>query len=274
MTSESRNNVGDKLDIATEDKLYEAAVRQAFELWINPEIERRRQTGRLRDGFALYAAQVIMDMDTDSPTVRLNEEVKAVFRAQLKRAVQKGEVVWENDFDEIEDLELTDLDPNAAHLTIILRKGMWVLKFDFRYNAARIRETIETAREFLDCATFSLNKGNVRAFVENLFGAAELMAKGLLLMHPDRSILTGKSHKIIASKFNWWGKLGNTDPEYVKLLNHLSVLRRPARYLQKRLALKIEHAKVMLAVAEDMFQTLSGEAPKRISVRLTQSLEN
>jgi len=274
MTLDSTNDPGDKLEVATENNRYAVAMRQAFELWINPEIERRRQTGRLRDGFALSAAQVIMDMDTDAPTVRLNEEVKAVFRARLKRAVQKGEVVWENDFDEIEDLELTDLDPNAAHLTIILRKGMWVLKFDFRYNAARIRETIETAREFLDCATFSLNKGNLRAFVENLFGAAELMAKGLLLMHPDRSILTGKSHKIIASKFNWWGKLGNTDPEYVKLLNHLSVLRRPARYLQTRLALNIEDAKVMLAVAEDMFQTLSGEAPKRISVQGIQSLKN
>jgi uncharacterized protein (UPF0332 family) len=205
-------------------------------------------------------------------TVRLNEEIKAVFHARLKRSVKKGEVVRENDFDEIEDLELTDLDPNAAHLTIILHKGFWVLKFDFRYNAARIRVTIAAAREFLDAATFCLDKGTLRALVENLFGATELMAKGLLLMNPDGTILAGKSHGIIATKFNWWGKLGNTDPQYVKLLNHFSALRRPARYLQDTLKLKIDGAKSMLVVAEDMFQALNGAAPKRISVQEMQSL--
>jgi hypothetical protein len=203
MPLDTTNNLLRGVDEAADENPYAATMRQAFELWLNPEIEHRRQTGRLPNGFSLYAAQVIMDMDTDAPTVRLNEEIKAVFHARLKRSVKKGEVVRENDFDEIEDLELTDLDPNAAHLTIILHKGFWVLKFDFRYNAARIRETIAAAREFLDAATFCLDKGNLRALVENLFGATELMAKGLLLMNPDGTILAGKSHGIIATKFNW-----------------------------------------------------------------------
>lgn len=249
-----------------EDNPYLPAMQQAFDLWINPEIERRRQAGRLPDGFTLYAAQVVMDLDTAAPTVRLNEEIKVVLKVRTTRPIKKGERVAAKDFSDIEDVELTDLDPNAVHLTMVLHNGVWVLKFDFRYNAARVRETIDTAREFLDCATFSLEKGNFRSFVENLFGSAELMAKGLLLMHPDKSILAGKKHKLIASKFNRWGKLGNTDPRYVQLLNQLFALRPRARYLQKSLALKMDQAKPMLAVAEHMFETLNGTAPRRINV--------
>jgi hypothetical protein len=37
----------------------------------------------------------------------------------------------------------------------------------------------------------------------------------------------------ISSQYNLWGKMGNTDPRYVKLLNRLAKLRSPARYPDK-----------------------------------------
>ena len=52
-------------------------MQQAFDLWINPEIERRREAGRLPDDFVLRAAQVIMSLDANAPEVRSNEELKA-----------------------------------------------------------------------------------------------------------------------------------------------------------------------------------------------------
>jgi len=241
-------------------------IQQAFDFWINPEIEKRRRAGRIPDSFSLYAAQVIMDLDGTAPEVRLNEEVKAVLKVRATRSIEKDEVVTENGFDYIETIELTDLDPNAAHLTMILHRGVWYLAFDFRYNAARVSEHIKTAREFLDCSLFSLGRGHLRAFVDTLFSATELMAKGFLLMLPDKTVLTGKSHGVISSRYNQWRKLGNADPRYVELLNRLSTLRYQARYLQKDLKLTVDEARNMLTVAEEMFKALCANAPKRVRV--------
>ncbi len=249
--------------VAMEDDLGPKLIQQAFDLWINPEIERRRAAGRLPDGFTLYMAQVIFDLDAAAPEVRLNEEVRIALKVPATRPLEKGEIVV---VDHIEGMELTDLDPNASHLTMVFNKGVRYLAWDFRYNAVRIVESIETAREFLDCSAFALEKGYLRAVVDNLFSATELMAKAQLLMLPDKTILTGKKHRIVSSKYNWWGKLGNTDPRYVCLLNRLSALRNPARYLRKNLVLTVDEARSMLAVAEEMFTTLCASAPKRIRV--------
>jgi hypothetical protein len=67
MPLDTTNNLLRGGDEAANENPYAATMRQAFELWLNPEIEHRRQTGRLPNGFSLYAAQVIMDMDTDAP---------------------------------------------------------------------------------------------------------------------------------------------------------------------------------------------------------------
>lgn len=249
-----------------EDDFGRKVIEQAFNLWINPEIERRREAGRLPDDFDLYAVQVIMNVDTDAPEVRLNDEVRAALKVRATRDIEKGQALKPGDFDHIEAIELTELDPNAGHFTMLRHEGSWYLNFDFRYNAARISEHIAAAREFLDCSAFSLEKRQTRAFIENLFSAAELMAKGLLLVLPDKSILGSKTHKIVSSRFNSWSKLGNTDPRYVKLLNRLSLLRSPARYLRKDLKLAPDEAKGMLAVAEEMFETLCATSPRRVPV--------
>jgi hypothetical protein len=57
-------------------------MQQVHELWINPEIERRREAGRLPDDFALTSVQVIMNLDADAPEVRFNEEVKVLAEAE------------------------------------------------------------------------------------------------------------------------------------------------------------------------------------------------
>ncbi len=200
------------------------------------------------------------------PEVRLNEEVKAVFKARATRPLEKGEMLTSADFDNIEGIELTDLDPNAGHLTMLLHRGAWHLVFDFRYNAARISEHIDAAREFLDCSAYCLEKGHLRSLVENLFSATELMAKGQLLMLPDENMLTTRKHSIVSGKYNWWGRLGNTDPRFVALLNRLWNLRPPARYLRGDLEITESEARSMYAVADEMFNTLHASVPTRFRV--------
>ena len=149
-----------------DEAIKEAVIRQAMEFWINPEIERRREAETLPDDFALSAAQVILNPGADAPEVRLNEEVKAAVLVEAKRHIAKGEEVTAND----------------------------ILAFDFRRNAAHTGAHVERAREFLDTAAWVRQEGKLGPFVDNLFSATELMAKGLLIWMPDESLLEGKSH--------------------------------------------------------------------------------
>jgi HEPN domain len=249
-----------------DEEFIQNLMQQVHELWINPEIERRREAGRLPDDFAIRGAQVIMNLDADAPEVRFNEEVKVLADAEWAREVDYGEDVTEADVESISDLTLTDHDPNAGHLTMMLFKGRWIIAFDFRYNATRVARTLNAAREFLDGATFALDQHHMRLFADNLFSATELMAKGKLLMDADKDLLRSKKHTFISSRFNLSGKWGHTDPRYVKILNRLQDLRGPARYLDEDFTLSAEEASDMLGTAEDMFVALSNSAPKRYKV--------
>lgn len=245
----------------TDIELNTRFIEQFLELWINPEIERRQKTGNLPENFTLYSAQVIMNFD--APTkVRLNEEIKAVLVGDFSRPVEDDEQVTVDVLENIKEITLTEDDPNAGHFTMILHRGNWFAGFDFRYNAALISDHLDAARQFLDSASSSLERGYFRVVVDNLFSAVELMAKGLLLMH-DKTVLTIKKHGVIHSRYNQWGHLGNTDEQYTQLLNKLISLRGSARYLHRDFNLSEEEAKSMIEIAEDMYLDLRAQVPKR-----------
>lgn len=245
-----------------DEQIKEAVVRQAMDFWIEPEIERRRAARALPEDFALSAAQVIFG-DAEMPDVRLNEEVKAAVLVEAKRDVAKGEEITADDIAAYKDIILTEDDPNAGHITIVPHQGRWGLAFDFRRNAAHIGKHVERARQFLDTAAWARQEGKVGPFVDNLFSATELMAKGLLIWMPDETLLRGKGHGQIHNRFNYEGKMENVDPRFAKLLNQLVALRRPARYLVRDFSLTDAEMDEMLAVAEEMHATLEASRPLR-----------
>ena|SRR5215218_2774504 len=104
----------------------------------------------------------------------------------------------------------------------------------------------------------------MRTFADNLFSAAELMAKGILLLGPDKDVLKSKKHTFISGRFNLSGNWGHTDPRYVELLNRLSQLRGPARYSHQGFSLSTEEASDMLDTADDMFETLGAVRDYRL----------
>jgi len=77
--------------------------------------------------------------------VRLNEEVKADVQVEAKRAIAKGEEVTADDIYAYKAIILTEDDPNAGHITIVLHQCTWALAFDFRRNAAHIGAHVERA---------------------------------------------------------------------------------------------------------------------------------
>jgi hypothetical protein len=239
-------------------------LQQAFELWVMPEVERRQSAGQLPPNFQLWSAQVVFEVDAPLK-VRLNNEVQAVMKVRVTRAVAKGEAVGMNDFSEIESIELTDNDPNAGHITIIAHQGVWYITWDTRYNAERIATTIATAKEFIGSSQDNLKASppRLRSFTENLFSAVELLAKAVLLELPDTKILNSKTHGLIKSGFNQWSNLGNTEPDFADLLNELERMRAPARYSLKTWELPVEKAQSLLVRAEQMLSKVTSRAPRR-----------
>lgn len=227
-------------------------LNQVMELWVGPEIDRRKAEGRLPDDFVLWAAQVLMDVGGSGPVVRLNDEVRAVAQVKTNRPVGRGELVRSTDVDKIVSIGLTDEDPDSAHVTLWLIGGSWRIAFDFRYNATRVAEHIERAEEFFAAAQANLEAGRLNACADSMFSAAELAAKAMLLAVPDEKYLRSKNHGTVRSDFNRFSRDGWWRKEHAALLNRLGELRVPSRYPGKASPMTAEEASELLARLETL----------------------
>jgi hypothetical protein len=240
-------------------------LHRIFEFWANPEIERRRIAGTLPPGFALVSAQVIMNIG--QPTVvRLNEEVQGGFHAIPNADVVGGEQFYWDQVQEIRDFQLTGADPNAGHFTIFWTGKGWLIFFDCRYNASKVGELLKAADEFLATAAFARERAHNRAFLENLFAAAELTAKARLILLPDEKILKSKKHAAIASRINLEARYGNVDKTFVAVLNDLGRRRGEGRYVEGGVALKDGQMVAMLATVGTMLEASKTNVPKRFAL--------
>jgi len=234
-----------------ENSAWERTLQEAMKLWVIPEIERRKKTGRLPANFNLSRAQIIFGspIDKSGVKVRLNDEVKALTKVKLNRKIKEGEIIYLKDIKDIEQIELTDEEKDFAHFTMMRSRDNWVVAFDFRYNRQRARRHIEIARQFLELARFSQKKKFYSAFVDTLFSAAELLAKSQLLLMPYAKL---RSHSRIQSLYSLHARLGNVKLDYKDAMCKLSGLRDSARYLKSAFKLKDEEALVYLQTVEEV----------------------
>jgi len=214
-----------------DDEIKQRVFQQVMDIFVVPEIEKRRKEGKISEGSVISKMQIIFSLDEGKNKVRLNDEVKAIVTGKANKSINKGDVVYEGDIDNIEKIELTNKDINCAHITLLLFKNNWIISFDFRYNKERIKEHIEASKEFYESVLDNLDKNRLRPFYENAFASAELSAKSVLLALPDKKILEGKNHKERLQKFKNWAELGNVKMEFSTTLSGLSNLRDSARYL-------------------------------------------
>jgi hypothetical protein len=210
------------------------ASKQFMDIFITPEVMRRQEIGELPRPLDLHAAQIIFYPDGKKPTVRINSEVKALAKLKMQPGIQKeyGDPVYANEIEGLEELTLTEEDdPDSGHVTMFKFNGTWIMAFDFIYNKALAKKTIETAKEFIEAAEFSFSHQNWSAFTDNLFSAAELLAKATLLATwSDPAFREKTTHPAIHSRYNRFAHLGNVDAKHADTFNKLSNLRYPARY--------------------------------------------
>jgi hypothetical protein len=248
-----------------DDEFWSNLMQHTMDLYVVPEIQRRANAREVQLPFALFAAQVIMNVG-EPPQVRLNGEVSAVFKGQLPGATPSdiGKPVSLDDLETIEGMQLLPSDPNAGHITMLLHRGSWFITFDLRYNRARILEYLEVADEYLGSAVDSLSMSRLRPFVDNLLAAAEHLARCYLMLHPDEALLRkDSSHNLVQTRFNQQSKFGNVDRRYVRLLNTLFELRKPARYLTRDFILMPWDADELLGDARALRREVEERLPSR-----------
>jgi hypothetical protein len=237
-------------------QIYQKALEQFMDIFITPEVVRRQEIGELPKPLNLTAAQIIFFPDGARPEIRINSEVQAIGKIKLKSGINKepGEPIFENELEGVEEITLTDSDdPDCGHATMLKINDRWLLAFDFIYNKARAKRHIAAAEEFITAAEFSKSKNHWIAFVDNLFSAAELLAKATLLAHlPDPKFMEKSSHKAIHSRYNRFANLGNIEPDYAKAFNKLSGIRYRARYLEGEYSFDDNDAQSYLDTIKDM----------------------
>lgn len=242
-------------------------VGDAFKLWFAPELERRITVGELPTGVKIWAAQIIMDLEQPH-IINFNDQIEGVLAARKEPdvSIAAGQVVTMQEITAIDDLTLTNQHANAAHLTVIWHKGNGYLLFDFRYNADRINDLVQIADEFIDSANDALANDLLHPLAENLFAAVELMAKALLMAHPDPRFLGRHSHGLVESELHKYARFGNVPQPYVDLYKRLMEVRPAARFGRSTLVIDGHEAATMLKTARGMRSHVEEVSPTRYQV--------
>jgi uncharacterized protein (UPF0332 family) len=242
-----------------------------LETFISPEVVRRQELGQLPRPLEIRAAQVIFFPDGKKPDVWVNEEIQAIAHIKLKEGVTKdaGEPIYESEIEGLEAITLTDnVDPDCGHVTFFRVNQSWILAFDFIYNKSLSRRHIKTAEEFINVAEYSYGKGYLPAFIDNLFSAAELLAKAVLLSFwLDPQFHDKAGHKAIHSRYNKFAQLGNVRALHAETFNKLAHLRYPARYLKRPVDIDKAAAETYLQNVKNMLN----ETKKLINMQVEKA---
>lgn len=175
----------------------EALFHQALDLWVNPELSRRREAGILDADFSFEAAQMLFDLD-GTTTIRLNDEVNGALQVILDRDVDEGEPVLASELTEVRGLLRDDPDSEVAIVTIMYREyknqRLFTIISDWRYNLGLANATFENGLEYLSAAQLADKDALRRPFVECLLMAMELFFKAEMLVTPDSRFVAKTYH--------------------------------------------------------------------------------
>lgn len=243
----------------------QTVFHQFMDLFVTPEIKRRQDSGEMDKPLHLRAAQIIFFPDGRKPQVRINSEIKAIGRLKLKPGILKkaDEPIFEHEVEGLKEINLTEEDdPDCGHATLVRIRDSWIITFDFRYNKALSARHIKTANQFYESAKYSFDQRNWAPFIDNLFSAAELTARSVLLSMPDPKFRKKATHRAIQMRYNRFASLGNAEPKYRETFNKLSGLRNCARYLKGEVSISEKEAYNLLLTVRKMIE----DAARRTSI--------
>lgn len=248
----------------TSQEIQQRTFNHVLELFVHPELERRKKTGVLPEKYVLSAVQILFSKKLRKPIIRLNEETKILGVIKLKKDIQKGmgEKVLQEEIERLENIRLTDEEESEfAHISMVRLGKQWLFGFDFRYNKKLARDHSETAEQFFKAAQSAHRRNLSAPFIDNLYSCVELLAHAELLLLP-KFLKEKTSHMDIQTKYNRFVDMGNAKTEFKSTLNKLSGLRISARYLKSDFKLNEDQAKDYLNTAKGMLSYVKGRLKK------------
>ena len=206
----------------------ERLLQQAFELWINPEVERREAEGLLTTPFEIHAAQRLQWPDGRTE-VRLNDEVNGVGSLRAPRAIERGDPIYLSDLDGLVGFDLLPEELDAGHWTVLWTGTRWFCGFNFLKHRARCADLLVKAFQFAQAGEEARDRGHAAVAVDTLYSACELVAKAMLVAGHQLD-LEARTHAAVATQLNLWRRVGNVEGAFVDLFNRLGRLRSRYRY--------------------------------------------
>ena len=216
------------------------------ELFFDPEIAKRKLNKQIVEPFYLIAAQAVLFSDERQPIIRINEEVKA--KVKIKKDIDTTDKDFWANRHEVEEIIFDDSENlDSGHITMILFKDGYQLRFDFVYNKYTCNKYLNTAEEFLKSAKFAFENNLLSAFVDNSFSSMEFLAKAKLILEANKQMKGKTNHKAIISEFNkrYKNNLNKIENDYKIVLNKLSQLRSSARYVENSFNI-LENEKLLI----------------------------
>ncbi len=193
---------------------------QVMNIWVNPEIERRRKEGQIKDGLEIRRAQVVFTPEHPNE-VKLNEEIIIKAEVKANREIVKSDEIKESDINEIKGF-IVDCPPNSGHITLFRFLDKWIIVFDVRYNEDNIKKILKRSKDFYESAKDDLKNGRIIPFFSNCWDSAELSTICHMLSIGNKN----KGHGENVKNFIEWSKLGNVNKKHANTLSHLKELRR------------------------------------------------
>lgn len=219
-------------------------LEQIFELWVEPELE-RRGLDLTRD--EIRKVVVELDPGAGGPIVRINDEAVLVAKVRSTRAIAAGEELTEDDFDHVENLRPRGLGEDSGWICFAVLRGQQVIAFDFRYNRARAARLIERAREFLISACRDAEAAPAVA-CDTGFSAAELAVQAQMLLQHQNT----KAHWDRQRWIDTWTDNKNAPASHAAALRELHGYRAAGRYADRDLELPDGRLGELLDLARDM----------------------
>lgn len=239
----------DKKVINIDQSFANNLLNQFTQLWITPEIYRRKEEGMLSHNFSLEKAQVLFCLGSP-PIIRLNEEVKIKVKVKVNRSIKKGEPVYAKDISGVAEIKNIDEENDFRYVILIKIGTQTYIAFNFEHDVSKSKKLLEIGTSFLTSARTEFEKGNVRQMVELLLIAAENLVKSRFYLLPDQKIRKIRTHKGTQHLINLYAKDGKIiKAEQKDVFNRLTALRDSARY-ELDFAFKKDEAEKSVIVIE------------------------
>jgi len=231
----------------------EPLIEQIFELWVEPELNRR---GMSIDPVDIRKV-VVEFIPGRSVHVLVNDEADIVAEVRATRPIAAGEAITFADFDEIRAIRPFEVGPDSGWVCFAVIGQSRIVAFDFRRNRQRARKLLALATQFLETAKDSERSARLHPAIECAYAAAELavVAQMMVVGHDEPP----RDHRERREWWSAWTKLGNAPQEHGRALADLAKRRAAARYGEGSLRIRTPHLRRLLDEVENMIACASVE---------------